>query len=152
MARIIVVYAEGDDVAAVGGQILAALSQRGFNGFSAPMPQIDPPDRLAGSIAGPAMAESLPSAEPAYVKRRAEPAAEPERPRAKAGEGRALIGSILASGPKSATELQRLSGVSTATMYKHLKDGPFEKVDPNDFKSPWRLTGAGVKEFVTPGK
>ncbi len=65
-------------------------------------------------------------------------------PKAKQASGRVSkylepLKKALADGPKTQAELCKILGTAPGCIVGQLKTGPFEKVDPETAKSPWRL-------------
>lgn len=78
----------------------------------------------------------------------------PGKPRARgtAGETAAVLARILAHGPLTPKQLGETLGESPGLLGYYLRRNPdlFEKVDPGNYKSPYRLTAAG-RDAATAG-
>lgn len=96
------------------------------------------PGTLAASVGPP---EPAPKAET--------PPGKPPAPAARGDGGSRkdwprLLLELMAGGPKRVMDLQAETGAAQSTLKRHLEGNPwFERVDPANRLSPWRLTPAG---------
>jgi hypothetical protein len=131
--KFVVIFAEGEDasIGAVGGQVLAALAQRGFGGAPLPEPS---PERVA-----------LPAS--LMVPTRPKPQPQPDAPRSKYVD---LIGRQLAAGSLRLRDLGTALKANAGSFRSVLKNSPyFEQENPNNRLSAWRLSAAGRERYMT---